>query len=210
MTKKLLEYVEGRCNYIKGKLHSCKGYSREEKAIRLEELYQIREQIAFRNDEIEVEKRRLKEVNAKLQETLRKQYKCYSCGTCNGKEDYINMQRHCENAIKAVQKLNGEIDGLNEKLKEVSKLAKENADANEFCLQELEQKVETQDNTINNYREALTNILNCLIRNNYKKNSPICDTIWYETNCTLFDYIAFKCGIENLQEYERDVLNDTI
>ena len=126
MTKKLLEYVEGRFNYIKGKLHSCKGYSREEKAIRLEELYQIREQVAFRNDEIEVE------------------------------------------------------------------------------------KVETQDNTINTYREALTNILNCLIRNNYKKNSPICDTIWYETNCTLFDYIAFKCGIENLQEYERDVLNHTI
>ncbi len=32
-------------------------------------------------------------------EELKKQYNCYACGTCNGKEDYKNMQRHCEKAI---------------------------------------------------------------------------------------------------------------
>lgn len=32
-------------------------------------------------------------------ERLKKQYNCNACGTCNGKEDYKNMQRHCEKAI---------------------------------------------------------------------------------------------------------------
>ena len=33
---------------------------------------------------------------------LRQQYNCYACDTCQGKEDYRNMKRHCENAIKTV------------------------------------------------------------------------------------------------------------
>ena len=37
-------------------------------------------------------------------EKLKKQYNCYSCDTCNGKEDYRNIKRHCENAIKSVHK----------------------------------------------------------------------------------------------------------
>ena len=36
---------------------------------------------------------------------IKQQYNCYACDTCNGKEDYRNMKRHCENAIKTVQKL---------------------------------------------------------------------------------------------------------
>lgn len=32
-------------------------------------------------------------------EKLKKQYNCNACGTCKGKEDYKNMQRHCKNAI---------------------------------------------------------------------------------------------------------------
>lgn len=30
---------------------------------------------------------------------LKKQYNCYACGTCKGREDYKNMKRHCEKAI---------------------------------------------------------------------------------------------------------------
>ena len=37
-------------------------------------------------------------------ERLKKQYNCYACDTCGGKEDYINMKRHAENAIKTVHK----------------------------------------------------------------------------------------------------------
>ena len=37
-------------------------------------------------------------------EKIKKQYNCYACETCNGKEDYRNMKRHCENAIKANHK----------------------------------------------------------------------------------------------------------
>lgn len=42
----------------------------------------------------------LKEENARIKQL----YNCYACDTCNGKEDYRNMKRHCENAIKTVQK----------------------------------------------------------------------------------------------------------
>lgn len=37
-------------------------------------------------------------------ERLKKQYNCYACDSCGGKEDYINMKRHTENAIKTVHK----------------------------------------------------------------------------------------------------------
>lgn len=49
----------------------------------------------------------LQELNEKLQaenEQLKKQYNCYACDSCGGKEDYINMKRHTENAIKTVHK----------------------------------------------------------------------------------------------------------
>ena len=53
-------------------------------------------------------------------EMFKKKYNCYSCGTCNGKEDYINMKKHCENAIIALHKAQGEYELLrlaNEELK---------------------------------------------------------------------------------------------
>lgn len=47
-------------------------------------------------------------------EKLKKQYNCYACDTCGGKEDYRNMRRHCENAITSLHNVRAE----NEKLKE--------------------------------------------------------------------------------------------
>jgi hypothetical protein len=58
----------------------------------------------------EIEK--LKEqLQAKEQECerLRKQYNCNACGTCNGKEDYKNMQKHCEKAIAQNHKYKQEL-----------------------------------------------------------------------------------------------------
>ena len=45
-------------------------------------------------------------------EGLKKQYNCYACDTCNGKEDYINLKRHCENAIKSLHNKQAEFDQL--------------------------------------------------------------------------------------------------
>lgn len=50
--------------------------------------------------------------NTKLEqecEELRKQYNCNACGTCNGKEDYKNMQKHCEKAIAQNHKYKQEL-----------------------------------------------------------------------------------------------------
>ena len=50
--------------------------------------------------DIAFENQKLKQEN----ERLKKQYNCYACDSCGGKEDYINMKRHTENAIKTVHK----------------------------------------------------------------------------------------------------------
>lgn len=59
--------------------------------------------------EIEKLKEQLK---AKEQECerLRKQYNCNACGTCIGKEDYKNMQKHCEKAIAQNHKYKQELN----------------------------------------------------------------------------------------------------
>lgn len=58
----------------------------------------------------EIEKLKEK-LQAKEQECerLRKQYNCNACGTCNGKEDYKNMQKHCEKAIAQNHKYKQEL-----------------------------------------------------------------------------------------------------
>lgn len=53
---------------------------------------------------------RLKEEN----ERLKKQYNCYACDSCSGKEDYINMKRHTENAIKTVHKYSQALQEIRE------------------------------------------------------------------------------------------------
>ena len=45
---------------------------------------------------------------------LRQQYNCYACDTCQGKEDYRNMKRHCENAIKTVHAYRSVLEEIKE------------------------------------------------------------------------------------------------
>ena len=61
-------------------------------------------------------------------ERLKKQYNCYACDSCGGKEDYINMKRHTENAIKTVHK-------YSQALQEIRDMAKEQLqDVSDRCI----------------------------------------------------------------------------
>lgn len=51
-------------------------------------------------------------------ERLKEQYNCYACDSCGGKEDYINMKRHTENAIKTVHKYSQALQEIREYCKE--------------------------------------------------------------------------------------------
>lgn len=64
-----------------------------------------------------------KQLKAKEQECerLKKQYNCYACDTCKGKEDYINLKRHCENAIKSLHNKHAELDQLKAENDELKK-----------------------------------------------------------------------------------------
>lgn len=66
-------------------------------------------------------------------EKLKKQYNCYACGTCNGKEDYKNMQRHCEKAIAQNHKYIQALD-------EISEIAKNDCENCCECTTELNLK----------------------------------------------------------------------
>ena len=78
---------------------------------------------------------RLKQEN----ERLRKQYNCYACDTCSGKEDYRNMKRHCENAINSVHELRRENEQLKE-LKDKYYVEKLDMEAQlSYCIQALEE-----------------------------------------------------------------------
>ena len=57
-----------------------------------------------------------------------------------------------------------------------------------------------------NYRDALINVFSCLIKEN-QHGGAIQDTIWMGNFTTLFDYIALTLGIENINEFEKKVLN---
>lgn len=50
-------------------------------------------------------------------EKLKTQYNCYACETCNGREDYRNMKRHCENAIKAIHRYKQSLDEIEKYIK---------------------------------------------------------------------------------------------
>lgn len=78
-------------------------------------------------------------------EKLKKQYNCYACGTCNGKEDYKNMQRHCEKAIAQNHK-------YIQALEEISEIA--NADYYQDSWATLAIKIDNIKDIINNAKES--------------------------------------------------------
>lgn len=65
-----------------------------------------------------------KTIEAKEQECeeLKKQYNCYACGTCNGKEDYRNLERHHIGLRKSFDELHKQLDQLKEQNDELKKV----------------------------------------------------------------------------------------
>lgn len=55
-------------------------------------------------EEIELLKKRNEKLKAE-NEKLKKQYNCYACGNCKGKEDYINLEKHHKGLRKQFEKL---------------------------------------------------------------------------------------------------------
>ena len=51
-------------------------------------------------------------------EKLKKQYNCYACGTCNGKEDYRNLERHHIGLRKSFDELHKQLDQLKKELEQ--------------------------------------------------------------------------------------------
>ena len=87
-------------------------------------------------------------------EGLKKQYDCYACGTCNGKEDYINMQRHCENALKSLQAEREKVKELEERNK---KLHNDRCDREKYCT-DLILENRTEKDKADKYKQALEEI----------------------------------------------------
>lgn len=91
--------------------------------------------------------RKLEKENAKL----KSQYNCYACGNCNGKEDYINLEKHHKGLRKQFDELAKrnntlslrieELENENEKLKEYFKDLQVRKDRYYLQVLELERQI---------------------------------------------------------------------
>lgn len=67
-------------------------------------------------------------------ERLKMQYNCSACGDCNGKEDYKNMKRHIESALRQLQAEKQKAEGLQKDNKELKERVKELVEDCDSCL----------------------------------------------------------------------------
>ena len=72
--------------------------------------------------------KRIVELNETIQakeqecEDLKKQYNCYACGTCKGKEDYKNLETHHIGLRKSFDELHKQLDQLKQTLAEIKEI----------------------------------------------------------------------------------------
>lgn len=81
-------YDDNFCRNVERPTYHCEGYQciYKERSLLREHCKFIDETNKILND--------AKESLLKENEKLKKQYNCYACGNCNGKEDYINLEKH--------------------------------------------------------------------------------------------------------------------
>ena len=101
--------------------------------------------------------KRLEQENKKI----KKQYNCYACGNCKGKEDYINLEKHHKGLRKQFDilvKRNNELSLRIEQLEQENKeLKEENIEYDEeLAIEKLSHKSDLE--TLEQYRSALEEI----------------------------------------------------
>ncbi len=89
---------ENKCKALEIEFHNCLNILESKKC----PIYKLKQQLKSKKWECE---------------KLKTQYNCYACETCKGKEDYRNMKRHCENAIKAIHKYQQALDRIQQEVK---------------------------------------------------------------------------------------------
>lgn len=89
---------ENKCKALGIEFHNCLNILEQKKC----SIYKIKQQLQAKEQECE---------------KLKTQYNCYACETCNGREDYRNMKRHCENAIKAIHRYKQSLDEIEKYIK---------------------------------------------------------------------------------------------
>ena len=87
---------------------------------------------------------------------LKKQYNCYACDTCKGKEDYINLKRHCENAIKSLHNKHAELDQLKGEQNKIKTICDNHFDEYEMGCLDLSDAIES---LLERYDNAITNLI---------------------------------------------------
>lgn len=108
--------------------------------------------------------KRLQEENEKI----KKQYNCYACGNCGGKEDYINLKKHHKGLRKQfdelvkrnntlslrIEELEKENENLKAENKYYAKLMLEQQDISQKyweCIEKIKQVIEVLAETCNVY-----------------------------------------------------------
>lgn len=111
-----------------------------------------------------LEYKRLQEENEKI----KKQYNCYACGNCGGKEDYINLEKHHKGLRKQfdefvkrnnilslrIEELEKEDENLKEENKYYAKLMLEQQEISQKyweCIEKIKQAIEVLAETCNVY-----------------------------------------------------------
>ena len=61
-------------------------------------------------------------------EKVKRQYNCYACDTCHGKEDYRNIKRHFENLLPTYHKKLEELEKYKNCLMEIKEYQKRNCE----------------------------------------------------------------------------------
>lgn len=164
------------------------------------EIKTIDSEIALKNIELQQEN-----------EKIKKQYNCYACGNCGGKEDYINLEKHHKGLRKQFDELAKRNNTLSLRIEEVEK---ENEELYRHCqicenfidgipckpLRDMDYDLQKVINQRDKYIKTLEKIRK-VAKNTCKSCTSECDCIIDNEPCKYY-------GFYNIRELIDEVLND--
>jgi len=138
-------------------------------------------------------------------EKIKKQYNCYACGNCNGKEDYINLEKHhkglrkqFDELVKRNNTLSLRIEELEKEKEELKKYYKGFVANCRYCDEWYMDKCNYIKKD-NKYKQAFEEIKEDLEQ----------DTTCESRECGCDDYgECLKCVKETMLDKINEVLND--